>query len=228
MTQARPRQAHDSPLHAAVAERLRLGRLLVDSGVIDEATLQAALASSRASGRKLGEALVEGGAISTEVLARFLRRQRRLTALAMASLALFSALPDAACAGDRASVHIGATVLPHASIDVRSLPRELAISAQDVANGYVDVEPPVEIGVRSNHAAGVRLSVDVGSSQLAAAHVRAAEGALALGQGRGIFVPQEKRGLHARTVKLRLRLKLAPRAAPGVIPFPVTVSLSPL
>ena len=173
--------------------------------------------SSRGSGRKLGETLVESGALSTEVLQRYLRRQSRLSAFVLAGLALSAGVTGPAAAGDAASLRINATVLSRAVIDRQRLPQEVLLSAQDIARGYVDVEEPVEIAIRSNVPAGVKLGFTLNSEQLAAVDVR--EGSL--------FLPQEGPGLRARSVSLRLRLRLAPEAVPGRIAAPLTVFLVP-
>lgn len=209
--QSELRAAHGRAVLDPLSRRFRLGRLLVDSGVIDEATLSRALAESRRSGRRLGEALVDAGAISTEVLQRALERQRRLMAIALSSVALSGPLNTKAA--DTATLHVVASVSASASIESQRLPSEVLVSAEDVAQGFVDV--PVEIGVRSNHALVVGFS----------SHSREVAG-VAVSAG-SAFVPQAERGMRAHTVSVRVRLKLAPHAQPGRIAFPVSVSLTP-
>jgi hypothetical protein len=203
----------------------RLGELLVEAGAIDAATLEQALERSHRSGRKLGETLIEAGAISGEVLQRFLRRQRRLATLAMAGVALSAALQTPAGAADRAQVQIHATVPAKAFIDRQRLPQRVVVSAQDVARGYLDVDEPVEVGIRTNHPGGVVLGIASNSRQLERIDVRAAEGGLL--RAAGIFVPQLERGLRARIVSLKLRLKLAPGTVPGSIAYPFSLFLAP-
>lgn len=208
-----------------VSERLRLGRLLVDAGALDAATLEEALGRSRRTGRRIGETLIEAGIISGSVLQRFLERQRRLAAVAVAGVALAGALSAPAAAGDRARVEIQASVQTRALIDRQRLPQAVVISAEDVQRGYVDLEQPVEIGIRTNHAAGVLLDLSRNASEVQSVDVREAQG----GEVRafGVFVPQPERGLRAHTVSLKVRLKLAPGAVPGTIAWPFSVSLSP-
>lgn len=205
------RAAHGSAALDVLSQRFRLGRLLVDSEVIDEAILARALAQSRRSGRRLGEALVEAGAISGEVLQRFLERQRRLMAIALSGLAL-STSPNTKAA-DTATVHVVASVAARASIESQRLPVEVLVSAENVAQGFVDV--PVEIGLRSNHA--VMLGFSANSRELAGIDVRSGN----------TYVAQRERGLRAQTLSFQLRLRLAPGAQPGRIAFPVSVSLTP-
>lgn len=211
--------------HPALGERLRIGRLLVEAGEIDPATLDRALERSRRTGARLGEALVEAGALSGQKLQRVLERQRRLAAVALAGLALIAALPAPAHAGGEARMDIVATVLERAFVERQQLPQSVVISSQDVARGYVDLDQPVEIGLRTNYRAGVLLGVALNSQDLDGVAVRAAQG----GEVRagGVYVPQQGPGLRPHTVWLQLRLKLAPDALPGIIPHPITLSLAP-
>ena len=208
-----------------VSERLRLGRLLVEAGALDAATLEEALGRSRRTGRRIGETLIEAGIISGSVLQRFLERQRRLAAVAVAGVALAGALSAPAAAGDRARVEIQASVQARALIDRQRLPQAVIISAEDVQRGYVDLEQPVEIGIRTNHAAGVLLDLSRNASEVQSVDVREAQGGEV--RASGVFVPQPERGLRAHTVSLKVRLKLAPGAVPGTIAWPFSVSLSP-
>ena len=211
----------------------RLGELLVRMGLIDEAELRAMLAlqaelrkhhRTRVPGIvdkrfRLGTLLVESGVIEQEVLDDVLdRRQRMLAKAALASAAL-STLAAAPAAADTAHVNIVATVMTRASIESQQLPRDVAISQQDVERGYVDLDP-VEIGVQSNNPAGFRLGFFAGSAQLSGVDVE--------GGGSTLFVAQTARGLQRQKILVRLRLRLAPGAAPGHIAYPVSVSLTPV
>jgi len=208
----------------ALAGRLRLGELLVDSGVVDEATIEAALLQSKRTGCKLGEALVASGAITSDVLQRVLDRQRRLVAVAFSGMALSAALPAPVAAADTASVRIVASVLSRSSVESQDLPSEVTISAQDIARGYVDIADPVEIGTRSNRPGGVMLAFTANSPHIASIDIMQSAGTSGTGSGM-IFIAQKESGLRKQTVRLKLRLKLAPEASPGRISFPVAVSL---
>lgn len=59
-------------------EKSRLGRLLVNKGLITDAQLNRALVESHAAGQRLGEFLVAGGLISEKQLNQTLRRQKRV------------------------------------------------------------------------------------------------------------------------------------------------------
>jgi len=62
-------------LGVSMAQRPKLGELLVAAGVIDAAALEGALAKQSTQGGRLGKLLVEAGALSEETLVRTLARQ---------------------------------------------------------------------------------------------------------------------------------------------------------
>jgi hypothetical protein len=115
-------------------------------------------------------------------------------------------------------LNVVATVLTRASIEFQQLPHDVTVTAQDVARGYVDLEP-VEIGVQSNNPAGVRLRFVATSAQFIAVNLE--------GGGATLLLVQPGRGLQRQKVSVRLRLNLAPSAVPGTIAYPVSVFLVP-
>jgi hypothetical protein len=74
-------------LSSPFRERFRLGRMLLEAGVVDSITLEAAIRRQRGARVKLGDALLEMGAVTQEVLEAFLKRQRRLLAALAAGMA---------------------------------------------------------------------------------------------------------------------------------------------
>ncbi len=56
-------------------KRKKFGEILVEAGILSEATLQAALARQKITGKRLGQILEEGGKISEKVIAVVLARQ---------------------------------------------------------------------------------------------------------------------------------------------------------
>lgn len=142
--------------------------------------------------------------------------------------ALLVGLPVPAGGADRPIVAIQATVLARALLDRQRFPQTVVISDADVARGYHDVVEPVAVDFRSNHPGGVVLGFALSSHAVAAIDAQAFESGMPLSAGESVFVPQRERGFRARTIAVKLRLKLAPHAAPGAIAFPLAVSLAPL
>ena len=75
-------------MSSPLRERFRLGRMLLEAGIVDPLALEAAIRRQRGSRAKLGDALLEMGALTQEVLEMFLKRQRRLFAALAAGMAL--------------------------------------------------------------------------------------------------------------------------------------------
>jgi hypothetical protein len=74
-------------LSSPLRDRFRLGRMLLEAGIVDAVTLEAAIRRQRGARVKLGDALLEMGVITQEVLEAFLKRQRRLLAALAAGMA---------------------------------------------------------------------------------------------------------------------------------------------
>ena len=74
-------------MSSPLRDRFRLGRILLEAGIVDAVTLEAAIRRQRGSRVKLGDALLEMGALSQEVLHMHLKRQRRLLATLSAGMA---------------------------------------------------------------------------------------------------------------------------------------------
>lgn len=214
------------------AKDCRLGALLVGMGVIDETELRAML-SLQAQLRahhpsclpgivdkrfRLGALLVKSGIIDEKVLEDAMARRNRMLAQAALASAALSAVMPAATAGDTTHVSVAATVLARAAIESAELPGDVAITQQDLERGYIDLDP-VLIGLQSNHPAGVRLRFEAASAQFDSVQVE--------GGGPTLFLLQPGRGLQRQRVLVRLRLRLAPGAAPGRIASPVSVVLAP-
>lgn len=208
-------------------QRSRLGRMLVEAGVIDETTLEDAIRRQRATGKRLGETLVESGAITPEVLSGFLARQKRLRALAFAAAALGVSAPPAALAGSH-SIRVQATVVHHASISAFRAPQQVNVTAEDVARGYVELAQPVEVEISTNNPGGVMLGFNVNSPQVAGARFEGEDLQLSVAAGAAVvLVPKTGVGLRSQTLRLRTRLMLAPGAEPGVIAWPVALFIAP-
>ena len=75
-------------LSSPLRERFRLGRMLVEAGIVDPVTLEAAIRRQRGARGKLGDALLEMNVVTQEVLETFLKRQRRLLAALAAGMAV--------------------------------------------------------------------------------------------------------------------------------------------
>jgi hypothetical protein len=154
------------------------------------------------------------------------RLVRALSSAVLAS-ALVPGVAPRVEADQTGSLRIQATVLARALLDAQRSPAQVVISQEDVARGYHDVAEPVDVDFRSNHPNGVVLAFAWTSPLVEGIEAQASEAGVPLSAGASVYVPQRSSGFRARSVSLKLRLKLAPDAAPGAMPFPVKVSLAP-
>jgi hypothetical protein len=148
---------------------------------------------------------------------------QRLLALGLAALAAEGAM----AAEVRTSFGVSVTVVAVAKIERQSEPRDLIISAADLARGFIDVEQPTAVVIHSNSAAGFALDVasiaPIASSML----VRGCDADAKLGADGGTIV---QRWQHTNTMRLalRFRLVLVPGLAPGRYPWPIQLAVRPL
>jgi len=85
--------------HAQMQAKSRLGRMLVEKGMITPTQLVAALNQQAMTGRKLGEILMDQGLISSRQLNRVLRKQSQYrTAAAFAAMIMGPIVPLASFA----------------------------------------------------------------------------------------------------------------------------------
>lgn len=129
--------------------------------------------------------------------------------------ALLLVLP-LACAADGVRITVSATVLKRATLDVHGQPDSLVLTAADVARGYVDAPASLSIEVGSNSPEGARVDFHPRSEI-----VRAVD-AVAL------HLPAAQRGFSVQVLAPRYRVLLAPAVQPGVYPWPVRISVTPL
>ena len=79
-------------------DRSRLGRLLIEKGIISEAQLDRAIAQQRQSGQKLGEILTEWNIATQRQINGVLRRQRHMRVAAAVATALLGPIQAFAAA----------------------------------------------------------------------------------------------------------------------------------
>ena len=106
-------------------EKTRLGRLLTYKGIIDEHQLRVALRIQRESGQRLGEILIEWGAINQRQLNRLLRKQQYHRWVAAAVACFVPIVPHFAYAG--AAGALGSSSSASASISL-TIPSKLKVS----------------------------------------------------------------------------------------------------
>lgn len=123
-------------------------------------------------------------------------------------------------AGDRARITVSATVLAHTSLKSLRTPDFVAVTAEDIARGYVELARPVELEVLSNHARGILLGFHARAPWVRAVRVNDAAQSM-------VFLAKAGKGLAAQALALKVRLELAPEARPGTLAWPLAVFVAP-
>lgn len=217
----------------------RLGEILVATGQITRRQLDFALSRQGKTGGKLGELLVESGYVAPHQVSRGLAIQRKLvTAALVAVLSMASAQGAGAqeAAGIRpsggrtsASIEVSASILPRTTLTIRSQPRLLVVTREDIRRGYVEVPAASRIEVRSNDPRGYLLVFENRAGPEAPFReviVRGLEREVQIGRGGGWVPRADARG--PVSVELSYRFSLAEDVRPGEYPWPLSLSARPL
>jgi hypothetical protein len=122
---------------------------------------------------------------------------------------------------------VSARVLPRTTLQVRSAPPDLVISAQEVRQAYADVAEPTRVEVSNNSPRGYALLVSPTMPGFTALVVREAGVQVILG-GEGGAIPERGQVGLRMPLSLRYRFMLDPRMAPGRYPWPVRLTVRPL
>jgi hypothetical protein len=210
------------------SDRFKLGRMLVGSGDLTEQSLNEAMERQKVTGRKLGETLLESGAISKTALQKGLSRQRRLITAAIAafSFVVGGGVPLRAAAATT-QLQVSARILTHVSFKSMKAPTQVAITAADIALGYVDLEEPVEMEVRTNSAHGILVGISLNSPQFEGATVSGPGGTERITSGvPSLVFANHGQGMHTESLSFKVRIELARNTTPGVFAMPVSVLLS--
>jgi hypothetical protein len=236
-TRTRP-TAVDALLHANTLKRTgtaqggdrppKLGEILVAQGQITQDQLDAALASQRQSGRRLGEELIKAGYVKRSVVSRALRIQRRITFAAMAStLAVSTIAPAVEAAQARSQIAVTAFVPAQAVGQVVEQMSEITITENDIARGYVDVLAGSQLRVTSNNPAGYVIDFFTRLPIFSSVRVTNANGSADLGPEGGTII---ERGQMGRNLPLSLtyRFNLAASAQPGTYAWPLALNVRAL
>jgi hypothetical protein len=188
-----------------------------------------AIVRQKVTGHRLGETLVESGAISKPALAASLSRQRRLIAAAMAanSFVMAAGMP-AGVEAATTKLQVSARILTHVSFRSVKTPTQIAITAVHVAQGYVDLEQPIEMEVRTNSSAGILMGITLNSPAFEGAVISGPTGTVRIESGAPtLILARQGRGMRTESLSMHLRIELARDAAPGVFAMPVTLFLAP-
>jgi hypothetical protein len=208
--------------------KFALGNILVASGKITRAQLDSALLSQRASGRRLGEELIQAGHASKRQVQVGLLLQKKFIAyalvLATSLLPLAPIMPSAHAAQRSAALPVSAMVVANAKLQTSYQARQIEISAADVARGQVEVPAALRFSVTTNKGSGYLMQFHPVGNLFESVHVDGLGNTVQLGADGGAIV---QRGAQASnlTHELSFRFDLHPDTAPGTYPWPLLLSV---
>lgn len=155
-----------------------------------------------------------------------MRRCMERVAIVFAVCALLGAMQQAQAGTARAEIAVSVRVMARTLINSESSPRQLEVSAADVARGYVEVQGATHLLVTNTNRRGYLLSVWPQAQVFSTVVVRSGDSQAELGADGGeIF---EGRWGQMVPLALDFRFMLAPDVKPGVYPWPVKFQASPL
>jgi hypothetical protein len=146
---------------------------------------------------------------------------------ARAVLVIAGSIAAADARDARVSFTVSATVNSVARIETQSAPAEFMITDADLRRGYIDVEQPTALTIRSNSASGFAIDLTTVTPVLTSMIVRGLDTEFSLGPEGGTVV-QRWQSPHLVNLALQFRLVLAPGLAAGRYPWPMRVAVRPL
>jgi hypothetical protein len=213
------------------SNKFALGNILVASGKITRDQLNSALLNQRASGRRLGEELIQAGHASRGQVQRGLLLQKKFIAyalvLATALAPLAPILPSAQAAQSNAAMPVSAMVVANAKVQTRYQATQIEISAADVARGQVEVPAALRFSVTTNKGSAYLMQFHPVGNLFESVHVGGLGNTVQLGADGGAIV---QRGAQASNQmhELSFRFNLHPGTTPGTYPWPLLLSVRAL
>lgn len=214
-----------------VLREFALGNILVADGQITPHQLECALRRQAATGRRLGEELIQAGHASRRQVEGGLALQRNLIAYALVAavgLAPLEAItPSAEASQNSVAMTVSVRVVANAKIRVDQQATQLAISDADVARGYVDIAAGSRFSVATNSRSGYVMEFHPIGKLFQLVQVYGLGNTVQLGPDGGAIV---QRGPLPPNLshELSFRFVLDPDAQPGLYPWPLLLSVRPL
>ena len=210
---------------------LRLGELMVSTGLITREQMAASLSRQRLTGRKLGEDLVATGLVRPHQIAHTLQIQQKLVSAALiTALALGSMSSSSNAVANHADTPaITTAVRKHASLNILLQPDELVIADGDIERGYVDVPGMTKARIHHNCPGGYLLVFENLSDFFRQTHVRGlGDGVKLAGKGGVVTRSGITHGIGESNVEMEFGFDLTDSARPGIYDWPMQISAMPL
>jgi len=145
-------------------------------------------------------------------------------------LVVLSGVCSTALAGSGgAKLTVTATVLKRASLKVLAQPSSVAVTADDIARGYVDMLAPAQVAIKSNTSGGYLLEFASQGDFMRQILVRGLANDVQLSPSGGVVMQASAgSGVTRTTLDLRFRFVLTDAAQAGTYSWPIHLSVTPL
>jgi hypothetical protein len=144
------------------------------------------------------------------------------------SVACAASAPAAAHAAGHATLHVSATVLKRASLQLLSQPSRVVITDADIARGYVDVSDPLQLAIICNSASGYLLDFATVTDFAQNISIRGLANEVQLSPAGGLVArPASAPDVTRETLTLSFRFVLSRSVQPGIYHWPVRVFVVP-
>jgi hypothetical protein len=145
-------------------------------------------------------------------------------------LVVLSGVCSTAVAGSGgAKLTVTATVLKRASLKVLARPSSVAVTAGDVARGYVEVSSPEQVAIKSNTSGGYLLEFASQGDFMRQILVTGLANDVQLSPSGGVVMQTSTgSGMTSAVLNLRFRFVLTEAAQVGTYSWPMQVSVTPL
>ena len=221
---------------------LRLGNLLVATGIITQEQLNDAIERQKQSGKRLGNVLVEAGYADPEQVQRGLGLQRRLVKSALMSLftlctsVVMSLPPGEANAASAMGTGENGRTQASASLDFQvkipsvlrvkflTQPSSLTIDETDVARGYVDIRPEKRMEIFTNNRDGFLVTLRGRFDVVRKVLIHGLSNVVEIDAVDAGATVQHRSRMADSSLALGYRFFLSPAAKPGTYPWPMAIS----
>jgi len=148
-------------------------------------------------------------------------------ALGLFAMTMAGGVPAVHAREASAAFAVGATVAAVARFELQSAPIEIDIASADLTRGYIDVEEPTTLVVRSNSPTGFAIDLSTVTPLFSAIVVHGSDADASLGAAGG-SLEEHWQAAGTKNLVLRFRLFLVPGLAPGRYPWPLRINVRPL
>ena len=225
-------QKYQDP-EALKSEKLKLGELMVTSGLISRVQLEDALTKQKLSKKKIGDTLVEAGYIKPSHLSNMLKLQSKLiTAVLVTTLSLASLSDTNAESIQKYDILKVKSTLAEESQTLTAMKvvfqrPELIVTDADIQRGYIDILAATKIEIQNNNLAGYLVIFEGFSSTFKQVIVKGF-GKEVLIDSQGGWIAQPYNGRDPLLVELSYRFIFSENAKPGKYVWPLNISASPV